>query len=265
MSELARSELARSAEVARSEVLIGVAHGSKDPRAAATISSLMSLVERRLGGAVDVRAAYLGHAAPSLPRVLGAVQDGDDVTVLPLLLTDAYHSKVDLPRLLPRTARYGQPLGPHPLLITALERRLAEAGVTPDPGTSVVLAAAGSSDPAANAVIRGMARAWQRSARWRTVVPAFASAASPTPAEAVAALRRDDKSRGGTGRSGTGKVVVATYLLAPGFFADRIRDTSLAAGATAVSAVLGAAAEVADVLADRYAEAARPGQRSAAA
>ena len=260
MSELARSELARSAEVARSEVLIGVAHGSKDPRAAATISSLMSLVERRLGGAVDVRTAYLGHAAPSLPRVLGAVQDGDDVTVLPLLLTDAYHSKVDLPRLLPRTARYGQPLGPHPLLITALERRLAEAGVTPDPGTSVVLAAAGSSDPAANAVIREMARAWQRSARWRAVVPAFASAASPAPAAAVAALRRDDK-----GRDGTGKVVVATYLLAPGFFADRIRDTSLAAGATAVSAVLGAAAEVADVLADRYAEAARPGQRSAAA
>jgi sirohydrochlorin ferrochelatase len=247
MSELAGSGLAGS------DVLIGVAHGSKDPRAAATIESLLDLVRDRLPG-VDVRAAYLGHAAPSLPRVLGAVR-GDDATVLPLLLTDAYHSKVDIPRLLPRTARYGQPLGPDPLLIAALERRLAECGVTPGPDTSVVLAAAGSGDPAANAAIRRMAEAWQRSARWRAVVPAFASAASPTPAEAVAALRR----------AGGGRVAVATYLLAPGFFADRIRDMSLAAGATAVSAVLGAAAEVAHVIADRYTEAARPDRRTAAA
>lgn len=223
-----------------SEVLIGVAHGSKDPRAAATIESLLDVVRARLPR-VDVRAAYLGHAAPSLPSVLGAVEGGDDVTVLPLLLTDAYHSKVDLPRLLPGTVAYGATLGPHPLLIRALERRLAEAGVRPDPDTAIVLAAAGSSDQAANTVIARMAAAWQRSGGWRVVVPAFASAASPTPAQAVAALR------------GSGPVAVATYLLAPGYFADRIRDTSLAAGATAVSPVLGAAPEVADVIVDRYA------------
>jgi hypothetical protein len=46
--------------------------------------------------------------------------------------------------------------------------------------------------------------------------------------------------------------VVAAYLLAPGYFADRIRDSSLAAGATAVSPVLGVSAEVADVLLDRF-------------
>jgi sirohydrochlorin ferrochelatase len=50
-------------------------------------------------------------------------------------------------------------------------------------------------------------------------------------------------------------VVVATYLLAPGYLADRIRDSSLAAGAAAVSPALGASAEVADVLLDRYADA----------
>jgi sirohydrochlorin ferrochelatase len=58
-------------------------------------------------------------------------------------------------------------------------------------------------------------------------------------------------------------VVVATYLLAPGLFADRIRDTSLAAGAAAVSPALGACAEVADVLLDRFAQA-RSTRRSAA-
>jgi hypothetical protein len=50
-------------------------------------------------------------------------------------------------------------------------------------------------------------------------------------------------------------VVVATYLLAPGYFADKIRAASLAAGASAVSGVLGAAAEVADVVLARYREA----------
>jgi sirohydrochlorin ferrochelatase len=50
-------------------------------------------------------------------------------------------------------------------------------------------------------------------------------------------------------------VVVASYLLAPGLFADRIRDASLAAGAAAVSPALGAAPEVADVILDRYQEA----------
>jgi sirohydrochlorin ferrochelatase len=236
-------------ELAESGTLIGVAHGSKDPRAAATIESLLGLARTRMPG-VDVRAAYLGHAAPSLPGVLSAVHG--PVTVLPLLLTEAYHSKVDIPRLLPDGVAYGATLGPHPLLISALERRLAEAGVRPDPDTSVVLAAAGSSDQAANAAIARMAATWRRSAGWRSVVPAFASAASPTPAEAVAALRA------------SANVVVATYLLAPGFFADRIRDTCVAAGATAVSGPLGATAEVADVIAARYAEASGPAVRRAA-
>ena len=55
-------------------------------------------------------------------------------------------------------------------------------------------------------------------------------------------------------RDGAPRVVVATYLLAPGLFADRIRDSSLAAGAAAVSPALGACAEVADVLLDRFTE-----------
>jgi sirohydrochlorin ferrochelatase len=111
--------------------------------------------------------------------------------------------------------------------------------------TAVVLAAAGSSQPAANAAVAQMAADWQAAAGWLAVVPAYASAASPTPGQAVAALLRD----------GVPRVVVASYLLAPGLFADRIRAASLAAGAAAVSRPLGAAPEVADVLLQRYAEA----------
>ena len=45
---------------------------------------------------------------------------------------------------------------------------------------------------------------------------------------------------------------MATYLLAPGYFADNVRDAALGAGAAAVSGVLGAAPEVADTVIERY-------------
>jgi sirohydrochlorin ferrochelatase len=238
--------------------LVAVAHGSRDPRAAATVSELLCAV-RALAPGLDVRAAFLDHCAPSLPQVLGSVH-GMSAVVVPLLLTAAYHSKTDIPAQLAAaaaqlaaTGRPGldvvsaDPLGPHPLLLTALERRLREAGVPVDDAdaraaTSVVLAAAGSSDPAANARVAALAARWARERGWRAVAPACASAAGPRPAEAVATLR-----------AGAGPVVVATYLLAPGYFADKIRAASLDAGADAVSGVLGAAPEVAGVVIDRYA------------
>jgi sirohydrochlorin ferrochelatase len=231
--------------------LVAVAHGSRDPRAAATVSELLAVVRSRaeawgLAG-LEVKAAFLDHCAPSLPQVLGAVEDA---VVVPLLLTAAYHSKTDIPAKL-AAARLdvsrADTLGPHPLLLAALERRLGEAGVpvrdrTARARTSVVLAAAGSSDPAANATIAALAARWQARGGWRAVVPAYASAAGPRPDEAVGALLA------GSG----GPVAVATYLLAPGLFADKIRDAGLRAGATAVSPALGAAPEVADVILERY-------------
>jgi len=233
--------------------LVAVAHGSRDPRAAATVSELAAAVSERVRG-VDVRAAFLDHSAPSLPQALASL-GGRPAVVVPLLLTAAYHSKRDIPARLAAVAASGPggavecagPLGPHPLLTAALERRLGEAGVAVgDPAvraaTGVVLAAAGSSDPAANATIAALAARWQRGRGWRAVLPAYASAAGPRPAEAVAALRS----------AYDGPVVVATYLLAPGYFADQVRDAGLLAGAAAVSGVLGAAPEVAETVIERY-------------
>jgi sirohydrochlorin ferrochelatase len=238
-------------------VLVAVAHGSQDPRASATVAELMAMVAERATtrglDAPDVRTAYLGHAPPSLPQVMSTIEAGRRVRVLPLLLTAAYHAKADIPRLLTRVASdfprlqvsYGDTLGPHPRLLRALERRLAEEDPDGDRArTGVVLAAAGSSDPEANATIGRLAAQWQDRGGWLAVRPAYASAADPSPAAAVTGLLQ----------AGVPRVVVATYLLAPGLFADRIRASSLAAGATAVSPALGACAEVADVLLDRFAE-----------
>ncbi len=244
------------------QVLIAVAHGSTDPRAAATIRDLMAITAERAAERARkrglrppvLRAAYLGHAAPSLPQVLSTIEPNAEVTVLPLLLTAAYHSKTEIPRVLASSqvrrlrVSYGATLGPHPLLLRALERRLAEADPAALEGpeqTGVVLAAAGSSDPEANATIARLAARWQARSGWFAVRQAYASAADPTPAAAVAGLLR----------AGASRVVVASYLLAPGVFADRILQTCMAASAAAVSPVLGASAEVADVLLDRYEEA----------
>ena len=49
-------------------------------------------------------------------------------------------------------------------------------------------------------------------------------------------------------------MLVASYLLSPGIFADQIRRDCLAAGADGVSPVLGARPEIADVVLSRYAE-----------
>ena len=66
----------------------------------------------------------------------------------------------------------------------------------------------------------------------------------PRPDEAVRALL--------AGGGAPGPVVVATYLLAPGYFADKIRAAGLGAGAVVVSAALGAAPDIADVVLERY-------------
>ncbi|MBO0803495.1 MAG: sirohydrochlorin chelatase [Nocardiopsaceae bacterium] len=244
----------RHPRIAKSPPLVAVAHGSRDPRAAATVGNLLAVVRDRavaqgLPG-LCVRTAFLDHATPSLPQVLGSLApEHDECVVVPLLLTAAYHTEKDIPRQIAKTRSaypgldvvLAGPLGPHRLLLRALDRRLAQAWRGPRPETSVVLAAAGSASPSANATNAALATELQETGGWRRVVTGYASAASPSAAEAVTALRAEG-----------GPVVVATYLLAPGYFAGTVRDTSLAAGASAVSDPLGAAPEVADVIIRGY-------------
>jgi sirohydrochlorin ferrochelatase len=174
-----------------------------------------------------------------VPEALAALER--PAVAVPLLLTAAFHTDTDLPaQLAGATVPVVQAaaLGPHPLLLRALERRLAEVGVAVgDPEVGVVLAAAGSSRPDAVAAVADLARDWS-SAEWTDVVPAYASAAAPSPAEAVAAMRA----------RGARRVAVATYLLAPGRFARALGDC----GADVVSPVLGAAPEVAAVVLQRF-------------
>ncbi|MFD5387501.1 sirohydrochlorin chelatase [Streptomyces sp. NPDC127074] len=235
--------------------LLIIAHGSRDPRHAATVDALRARV-RSLRPGLRVEAAFLEFNAPRVPQVLArlAAEDATEVIALPLLLTRAFHAKTDIPAVLreatarhPRlSVRQAAVLGPSPLLMDALERRLHEAGLRPAdrPSTGVVLASAGSTDPEAIAVIAEIAREWRHTG-WCAVRPAFASASLPRTEDAVRALRAE----------GVARVAVAPYVIAPGRLPDRIASGAEAAGADLLAPVLGPAPELARLLLRRYDEA----------
>jgi sirohydrochlorin ferrochelatase len=236
-------------------VLLVIAHGSRDPRHAATVHALTRRV-RSLRPGLRVETGFLDFNAPSVPQVLErlAAEGVRDVVALPLLLTRAFHAKADIPAVLheasarlPRLAiRQADVLGPSPLLLDALERRLYEAGLTPGdkPSTGLVLASAGSTDPEAIAVIAEIARELRHTG-WCAVRPAFASASLPRTEDAVAALRAD----------GVRHVAVAPYVIAPGFLPDRILRGAREARAEVVSEVLGSTPEIARLLLRRWVDA----------
>ncbi|MET9767943.1 sirohydrochlorin chelatase [Streptomyces sp. NPDC006415] len=238
--------------------LLVIAHGSRDPRHAATVHALTERVRAERPG-LRVETAFLEFNAPSVPRVLErlAAQGADEVVALPLLLTRAFHAKTDIPSVL-REARARLPglhirqadvLGPSPLLNATLGRRLREAGVRPGdlPRTGLVLASAGSSDPEAIAVIAEIARELRHTG-WCAVRPAFASALLPRTEDAVRELRAE----------GVERVAVAPYVIAPGRLPDRIAAGAEAAGADVLADVLGPAPELARLLLNRFDEARVP-------
>ena len=118
-----------------------------------------------------------------------------------------------------------------------LDRLVASRADPRDPDTAVVVAAAGSSDARSVAAVEGTADLLQR--QWAgPVTTGYGSAAQPTVPDAIAQARR----------AGAERVVVASYLLAPGHFHDKLQ----AAGADAVTAPLLPDDRIAAVLLDRY-------------
>ncbi|WP_217166711.1 sirohydrochlorin chelatase [Streptomyces sp. AC512_CC834] len=223
--------------------LVVVAHGSRDPRALSTVRALLDRV-RALRPALPVHLGHIELNEPLLPDTLAALGDGDAVLV-PLLLSRGHHVKRDIPEMAavsPARTRVAAPLGPHPLLVDALQDRLLEAGwpTHPGPDHAVVLAAAGSRAPD-SATDTARTAALLAARLGVPVLPAYASAASPTVPEAVRAL---------TAR-GHRRVAVASCFTAPGRFATQCT----AAAPWIASAPLGTHPAMARLLLHRYDEA----------
>lgn len=207
-------------------------HGTRSAAGQAVAAELADAVAAALPG-VDVHLGWADVLTPTLTQTLSEL---DDAVVVPAFLTAGYHVTSDLPAAIEASggrARLAGLIGPG--LVDAVADRLRQTG---RPYDAVVLAAAGSKRRRALDEV-GVAARQLAALVGRPVVAAFVTAAEPTVADAVAALRA----------SGHGRVAVASYLLAPGVFADRLHE----AGADVVSAPIGVHPLVVEAVRSAYA------------
>lgn len=227
--------------------LVVVAHGSRDPRALATVTALLARV-RELRPGLAVRLGHIELNEPLLGDTLAAATGS--AVLVPLLLGRGYHVKHDIPEAAARAphldTRMAAPLGPHPLLVDALHDRLVEAGWPIRPGQTarrtggVVLAAAGSRDPdSATDTLRTADLLAQRLGV--PVLPAYATPTAATPLSVPAAVRA-------LAARGRHRTAVASYFTAPGRFATQCAD----AAPRIASAPLGVHQAMAQLLLHRY-------------
>ncbi len=227
--------------------LIAVAHGSRDPRSAATVSAAIAAI-RAARPDLDVRLCFLDLNAPSVDQVIDSVAaDGyRAAVVVPLLLGSAFHARVDLPGLLAATqARHpnmaleqADVLGADDRLLAVVRHRIAETGADNRDRLGIALAAVGSSSEAANIRTRAIARRLTAGTRWDAVT-CFATSAQPSVAQAISTLQF----------RGAHRIVVAPWFLAPGLLTDRVID---AAPHVEHAATIGAHPLLVDVVLDRY-------------
>lgn len=218
--------------------------------------------------ASSAAALRLGHVdveQPDVPATLASLPAGMPAVVVPLLLSAGYHVHVDLAEAVAaersRTIGLAGALGPDDRLARVLVRRLIEAGWRA--GDAVVLAAAGSSDARA---VADCAQMGERLARelGASVAIGYLSAAEPTLEEAIrraAGPDADPAAARDAEPPAARRVVVASYLLAPGYFQDLAVATAREAGAAAVTEPLLRAGalppeELAELVVDRFAAAA---------
>jgi sirohydrochlorin ferrochelatase len=198
--------------------LVLAAHGSADPRFADVFASL-TVVLAELRPQLDIRVGYLEHGPPELATVASP-----ECVVVPVLLSNGYHVHIDIPTNA-AGATIASPIGPDPRLAELMARRLRDAGWR---GGPVLLAAAGSADAQALDDARTAAANLSREIG-AEVTAAFIGSGEPKLRDLQGAA-------------------IATYLVAPGRFADIVS----AQAASVVTTPLGADPILAQIILDRY-------------
>jgi sirohydrochlorin cobaltochelatase len=248
--------------------LLIVGHGTRSGAGVAEFARLAGQVRDRAAGRVPaVDGGFIELSRPSVAdavaRLARSAADGPQpIVAVPLVLTAAGHGKGDIPAALARelarhpglSCSYGRPLGPHPVLQDILAARIdAALAGAPRQGAHVVLVGRGSTDPDANAEVAKVARLLWEGRGYAGVEFCFISLAEPS---VPAALER-------AVLLGARRIVVAPYFLFPGVLPDRVvaQSREFAAGHrgldVAVAGLIGACAELAGLVLERYDEALR--------
>ncbi|GAA2547182.1 sirohydrochlorin chelatase [Winogradskya consettensis] len=240
-----------------------VAHGSRDPRAAQATEALARAVGDR-NHAWDVRASYLDHNGVRPRQVLAAFDAAGHhhAIMVPLLLTAAYHGRVDVPGEITAARADGvrmdvtlaPVLGPvdghvPPQLLDGLVTRLGRSSDC----DALVLAAAGTRSAEARETVEQAATALSV----RLGLPcrvAYASAAPPLSGDAVGALRA----------AGYERIGLASYFLAPGLLWDATVASARDAGVQVVAEPLTDTPALVSLVASRVTAALLRGARPAA-
>ncbi|MGH6656019.1 MAG: sirohydrochlorin chelatase, partial [Actinocrinis sp.] len=205
--------------------ILAVAHGTGDPRGLATLEALLDRV-RFLRPGVETSLSFVSVARPRVDEQLARLltEGRTQVVVLPLLLGSGYHVRRDIPKAISAATKLpgcggariypATPLGPDPLLASALRDRLAAMSGGTAFGTQVVLAAAGSSDKQSNGDAVAMAGLLAE----RLGMPVrtgFVTTAEPDISGLLTRLARRGR-----------PIAVATYLLSSGEFSRRIQESA---------------------------------------
>ncbi|HET8600941.1 MAG TPA: CbiX/SirB N-terminal domain-containing protein [Segeticoccus sp.] len=235
----------------RSPSLVLAAHGTHRPEGPRTLAALADLARHRLPG-TSVAVGFVDVIGPTVADVVAVrLAEHACAVVVPVFLGTGHHVEVDLPKVAAgREDRVlvTPALGPVPEVVRAVADRLRQASTAgsaangqrrlPD---AVVLAAAGSTRERSRRESAAAARSLA-SLLGRPVTVGFASGAGPSVVEAVWRARAVE---------GAATVGVASYLLAPGVFQERLG----ASGADVVAQPIGAHPAVADLVVRRYLEA----------
>ncbi|MFD6952138.1 cobalamin biosynthesis protein CbiX [Nocardiopsis sp. TSRI0078] len=223
----------------RHPTLLLAVHGTRDPHGTAVAHSLALRVAETTRR--PTRLAFADVLTPTVGDVAAATPG--PLVVVPAFLASGYHVRTDIPHQLALAGRADAvitpALGAHPAVLDTAVRRLAQAGHRP--GDALVLACAGTSDPHARAEL-DQARARLARRLGAPVAPGFIATGRPTVAEQVQRLRAQ----------GHARVSLASWLLAPGLFHDRLAQ----AGADTVARPLCPDPAIAHAVAARYHQAA---------
>jgi sirohydrochlorin ferrochelatase len=215
-----------------------VAHGTRKQQGVEMVGDIAERVSATLRQTVHV--SFVDVLGPTPSEVLTSM--AGPTIMVPAFLSRGYHVTTDIPMHVGRSGHSDvtvtEALGPGPQLVRVLVDRLIESGWRR--GDSVILAAAGTSDPGTQRDLHTMA-IWLSASTGSRVELAFAATGTPRVANAVAELRRRRR----------GRVVVASYLLSDGLFQDRLR----ASGADVVTAPLGMHPGLVRLIANRFSRA----------
>ncbi|UGY90685.1 sirohydrochlorin chelatase [Streptomyces gobiensis] len=208
--------------------LLLVGHGTRDDDGAEAFRSFVRELGER-NPHIPVAGGFIELSPPPLTDAVAELAERGvrHYAAVPLMLVSAGHAKGDIPAALAREKErhpgtsyaYGRPLGPHPALLSVLERRLDEAlgGGARTPAdradTTVLLVGRGSTDPDANAEVYKAARLLWEGRGYAGVETAFVSLAAPDVPSGL------DRCRA----LGAKRIVVLPYFLFTGILPERVK------------------------------------------